>query len=201
MKKKICCILGILMGLAGIIPAGLTKEAVAGVSVEVNIGPPVIMMDEPSEVVYAPGLGVYFVPDAEFEIFYYSGFWWSRRGNYWYSSRYYRSGWAIARNQSVPRPIFNIPRDYRTRFSREPRIRYNNWKGRPAQPKNVQRNAENNRRPAGNFEKAQPNEKNIERDSGQRQGQGQGDGKSRELNGRGKGVQEGNKNEGGRGRE
>jgi len=202
MKKTLSGILGFMLLTAGLCTA-LTGKGAARVNVEVNIGPPVIMIDEPPEVVYAPALGVYFVPDAEFEIFFYSGLWWSRRGNFWYSSRYYGRGWTIARNTDVPRPLFRVPRDYRARYAREPRIRYRDWKGRPGQPKNVNRGAGNNMGRPGNWGKAQPaqrinaqpSEKNISPNQGQEKGQPEEN--NSERGGERKGGQEGNQGVGG----
>ncbi len=138
MKKYFCEFLAVVTIFAsGIIPPGADWEVFAGVNVEVNIGPPVIMYDEPDEIVYAPGYGVYFVPGLAYDIFFFNGFWWSRRGSYWYRSRYYRSGWGRIRGQDVPRAVFRVPTDYRTKFARQPHIRYKSWKGRPGRAKNV----------------------------------------------------------------
>jgi hypothetical protein len=134
MKKLICGILSMTMSFAVVCSVGVTTKAEARVNIEVNIGPPVIVSDEPDEIVYAPGLGVYFVPDGQWDIFYYGGFWWSRHGHHWYRSRYYRNGWGIVGNGVVPAPVFGVPRDYRVRFGRERHIRYKEWEGRPGRP-------------------------------------------------------------------
>ena len=134
MKRMICRILGLTILAAGFSAAGVTNEASAEVRVEVNIGPPVIMVEEPSEVVFAPDLGVYFVPDSEMEIFYYRGFWWSRRGIHWYHSRYYRRGWQFVMDREVPRQVFRVPVDYREKFGRERHIRFRDWKEPRYQP-------------------------------------------------------------------
>jgi len=146
---------------AGIYPGGVTREAAAEVNIKVNIGPPLIMVDEPAEVVYAPGLGFYFVPDGEFDIFFFSGFWWSRRGDHWYRSRYYRRGWAITPYRDVPGPIFSIPRDYRIRFGREKRIRYQDWKGHPGQPSKTRGGGVRNESRGENWENKQPGADNT----------------------------------------
>ncbi|MGA2090242.1 MAG: hypothetical protein ABSH12_02120 [Endomicrobiales bacterium] len=112
----------------------MTGIANAGVNIEVNLGAPVVREEAPAEVVYAPALGVYFVPDAQYDIFYFHGMWWSHRGNHWYRSPYYRNGWAIVKNWEVPRPVFNVPRDYRVRYGRAQHIRYRDWKEHPNQP-------------------------------------------------------------------
>ena len=150
MNKVICGTLVLIIMASGIVPVVPVGEVSAGINVEVNIGPPVIMMDEPPEVVYAPGFGVYFVPDAA-GIFFYSGFWWSRRGNYWYRSRYYRRGWVVAAIRDVPGPILRVPRDYRKRFAGEKRIRYRDWKERPVQQKNAGSGGAKNTDRGGNW--------------------------------------------------
>lgn len=128
MENRIWGILGAAIIAVGIYTTGVKVEAAVKINVEVNLGPPVVMVDEPPEIVFVPGLGIYYVPDPELEIFFYEGFWWSRRGNYWYHSRYYRSGWTIVSYRKVPGPVFKVPRDYRTRFGREKHIRYQDWK-------------------------------------------------------------------------
>jgi hypothetical protein len=136
-------------------PAG----ASADVKVEVNIGPPVIAVNEPPEVVFVPTLGIYFVPDPNLDIFFYNGFWWSRRGPHWYRSNYYRRGWVIIGNRDVPRPLFRVPRDYRKRFARERHIRYRDWKEHPrAEPEKREREGEKNRERDGERGRENPGE-------------------------------------------
>ena len=163
MKKMICGILGMIMLAAGIYPGGLTEEAAAEVNVEVNIGAPVIMVDEPAEVVFVPAYGIYFVPGLAYDIFFYNGFWWSHRGNRWYNSRFYRSGWRIANDRNVPGPVFKMPRNYRQRFGRSKHIRYQDWKERPGRQKNMKRDIGTNTGRTGNWGKVQQSGNNMER--------------------------------------
>lgn len=119
---------GALSGTVGL------REAGADVDVQVNIGAPAVVVDEPDEIIFMPGYGVYFVPDGEYDIFFYNGFWWSRRGNSWYRSRTYRGGWTVIKYQNVPRSVFRVPNDYRGRFGRGNRIKYKVWKATRGRP-------------------------------------------------------------------
>ncbi len=49
------------------------------------------------------------------------------------------------------------------KYARAKHIRYQEWKGRPARPKNMQRGGGQNAGQAGNFEKGQQNNNNVER--------------------------------------
>ena len=72
--------LGLVVLLVVLFAFGKTKEASADVSVNVNIGPLPIIIAEPPEVVMISGLQVYFVPQLEFDVFFYNGYWWSTTG-------------------------------------------------------------------------------------------------------------------------
>jgi len=105
-----------------------TNEASAGVQFNVYVGPPVITVPAPPEVVLIPGSQVYFVPQPGIDIFFYGGWWWSPRGDRWYRSRAYNGPWVIIGPRYVPGPVLGIPRDYRGRFERERHIPYGQWK-------------------------------------------------------------------------
>jgi hypothetical protein len=181
----------------------MTEEAAAEVNVEINLGPPVIMMDEPAEVVFMPAYGIYFVPGLAYDIFFYNGFWWSSRGRHWYRSRYYSRGWTISMDRNVPGPLLRVPKDYRKRFSQSKHIRYHNWKGRPSGPTNMNRNKVKDKGQSGNSGRLQPNENNMER-SGEKERIGEpnsgrgGSGQNMERGGdRGEGHSRDNEGEGG----
>lgn len=42
-----------------------------------------------------PETYVYAVPDVDFDIFFYGGWWWRPLGGRWYRSRYYDRGWSL----------------------------------------------------------------------------------------------------------
>jgi hypothetical protein len=103
-------------------------EARAGVSVNINIGPPPIVVAEPPAVVMVPESRVCFVPDVEFDVFFYAGYWWSPRGDRWYRARAYNGPWVHMAPSGVPRAVVYMPRDYRARYARGPRYPYGQWK-------------------------------------------------------------------------
>lgn len=108
----------------------ITGTASAGVNIGVNlnVGPPPIVVPAPPEVVLMPDYGVYFVPGLEFDVFFYNGFWWSPRGDRWYRAQEYNGPWRVIGRRFVPRPVFRVPHDYRGRFERERHIPYGEWR-------------------------------------------------------------------------
>ena len=117
-------VLGVLL-----MPFGM-RDASAGVSVNINLGPPPIFAPAPPEVVMIPGSSIYFVPNLNIDVFFYNGYWWSPRGGYWYRSRAYNGPWRTINRRYVPAPLFRIPGHYRGVYEREPRIPYGRWKHR-----------------------------------------------------------------------
>lgn len=87
--------------------------AEVGVSVHVGIPAPVIVVEEP-EVVFeeAPPVvmaspGVYVVPNYRTEVFFVSGFYWTRSHGNWYRCAGPRHKWVRAKH--APRSIHSIP--------------------------------------------------------------------------------------------
>jgi len=76
----------------------VSGSATAQVSVSVDVGieaPPPIMFSAPPEVVVLPETtGVYVVPEAEHDIYFWNGYWWRPHGGRWFRSAYYDRGWA-----------------------------------------------------------------------------------------------------------
>lgn len=98
-----------------------------GINVNINLGPPPIVVANPPAVVMVPDSRVYFVPDPTIDIFFYDGYWWSPRGNRWYRARAYRGPWVVVRASIVPSAVIYMPRDYRVRYARAKRIEYVQW--------------------------------------------------------------------------
>ncbi len=99
-----------------------------GVNLNINLGPPPVLVAPPPELVLIPETGVYFIPDAGADIFFYSGFWWAPRGPNWYRADSPRGPWIIMEVRSVPPPLIRVPRDYRVVYGRAERIPYGQWK-------------------------------------------------------------------------
>ena len=108
----------------------------AGVSVNIGIGlgipagppppPPPVVVSAPPAMVLIPGLSVYFAPDVDANIFFYSGSWWRFNDGYWYRGRSYRGPWGFVPRGRVPVVFGRIPHDWRDRG--DGRIPYGQWK-------------------------------------------------------------------------
>ena len=128
MRKIIFGILGLPVILGLLSAFGAITEAREGVQVNINLGPPPIVVAEPPEVVLVPGSQVYFVPQPEIDVFFYNGYWWSPRGDRWYRASAYNGPWVIVERRLIPAPVIRVPRNYRVRYEREHRIPYGQWK-------------------------------------------------------------------------
>jgi len=118
----------LLAGAAIAAALGFSEPARAGVSVNINLGPPPIVVAEPPALVMIPQSQVYFVPDPHIDVFFFGGYWWSPRGERWYRSRAYNGPWGVIERGRVPRAVVYMPRDYRARYERERHIPYGQWK-------------------------------------------------------------------------
>ncbi len=127
MRKRFHGLIGcsVFIALFGL---GAIHEIQAGVQVNVNIGPPPIVVAEPPEVVLVPGSQVYFVPQPDIDIFFYNGFWWSPRGDRWYRAQAYNGPWVIVERRLVPPPVIRVPGNYRVIYKKEHHIPYGQWK-------------------------------------------------------------------------
>ncbi|NLT66822.1 MAG: hypothetical protein GXX84_09480 [Acidobacteria bacterium] len=103
-------------------------EALAGgINININLGPPPIVVAHPPAVVMVPNSRVYFVPDPTIDIFFYDGYWWSPRGTRWYRAKSYRGPWVVIGASVVPSAVVYMPRNYRVRYARAKRIEYVQW--------------------------------------------------------------------------
>ncbi len=120
----------LLAGAAFVAVIGFSQPARAEVSVGINInlGPPPIVVSAPPAVVMIPGSQVHFVPDPHIDVFFYGGYWWSPRGEQWYRSREYKGPWKVIEHRRVPPSVVYMPRDYRMRYERERHVPYGQWK-------------------------------------------------------------------------
>ena len=118
----------LLAGAAFAAVMGFSEPARAEVSVNINLGPPPILVSAPPVVVMIPGSQVYFVPDPQIDVFFYAGYWWSPRGQQWYRARAYNGPWGMIEQRRVPPAVVYMPRDYRTRYEQEKHVPYGQWK-------------------------------------------------------------------------
>ena len=126
--KKIGYGVLVLAALLAAVLAPIGTEALAGVNVNINFGPPPVVMAEPPAMVMVPRSQVYFAPDPQIDIFFYGGFWWSPQGDRWYRAQAYNGPWVIVEKRYVPAPVYRVPRDYRAVYRKEKHIPYGQWK-------------------------------------------------------------------------
>ena len=128
MRKSMYRVFGLTVVLWSVFALVGSKETLAGVQFNINIGPPPIVVAAPPEVVAIPGSQVYFVPQSGIDVFFFGGYWWSPRGDRWYRAGAYNGPWSVIKRRYVPGPVIGVPRDYRQRFARERHIPYGQWK-------------------------------------------------------------------------
>jgi len=116
-----------LLGAALFAAAGAAPAA-AGVNVNVNIGPPAVVVAEPPEVVAVPQSMVYFAPGVSVELLFFDGFWWTPKEGRWFRARGYDGPWTIVGPRHVPREIGHLPRDYRSAYGRGEHVPYGQLK-------------------------------------------------------------------------
>ena len=124
--KKLIIIATMLLLLLGFSGTGIS-------GVRINIGiplPPPFMFAGPPELVVIPGTYVYYYPDADFDLFFYGGYWYRPYGGYWYSSASYGGPWVDI--GSPPIVLLSLPPNYRIITRGERRIPYGelhrNWR-------------------------------------------------------------------------
>jgi len=120
--------MGVFTVLAVLALSGLPDAARGEINLNVNIGTPPVVVAEPAAVALIPGIGVYFVPDSDPDLFFYAGFWWSPRGDRWYRSRACRGPWVVVERRIVPIEVVRVPKDYRVRYGKARHVPYGQWK-------------------------------------------------------------------------
>ncbi len=102
--------------------------AQAEVSVNINIGPPPVLVEAPPELVVVPMTMVYFAPSARGDLFFYRGRWWTRHEGRWFRARAYDGPWVVVGPRYVPVEIVRMPGDYRRVYVREQHVPYGQLK-------------------------------------------------------------------------
>lgn len=126
--KARCSSLGILAVLVVLFLSCPPDGVRAEVNLNINIGPPPVIVAEPANVALVPGSGVYFVVDSGPDLFFHMGFWWSPRGDRWYRSEAYGGPWVVVKRSIVPVQVVRVPRDYRVRYAKVKHVPYGQWK-------------------------------------------------------------------------
>jgi hypothetical protein len=116
LMKKWMSLFVLLSGLA------LAAESKAGVSININVPLPGLVIPVSPSLVVVPGTYVYYPPEIDVDIFFYRGYWYRpyRRG--WYRAADYNGPWYGITSRRVPRPVYGIPKDYRSSHKRHTRV-------------------------------------------------------------------------------
>jgi hypothetical protein len=142
MKKTVLsalCLLSAVAALSAPVPASAKTD----VSVNVNLGPPPVVVNqpvpqgyppprfdypEPSELVVIPRTTIYFAPGINVDLFFHNDWWWTRDNGRWYRSHEPRGGWVYVEPRRVPREIIRVRPDYRSYYGRERHVPYGQLK-------------------------------------------------------------------------
>ncbi len=103
------------MFVALIVAATLAAPAVA--RAEINIGisvspPPAVVVTSPPPIVAIPESPVLYAPSATFNLFVYSGRYYSFHNGSWFVTAGPNGAWAIIAPERVPAPVLEVPRTY-----------------------------------------------------------------------------------------
>ncbi len=104
------------------------SPAVSGLNVNLNIGPPAVVVAEPPEVVAVPQSMVYFAPGVSVELLFCDGYWWTPKEGHWFRSREYNGPWASVGPRGVPAEIVRLPRNYRAAYGHGEHVPYGQLK-------------------------------------------------------------------------
>ncbi len=124
MKKIVIGTLGVLCFLLSFSGIGSAIDLHIGIG-----GPPSVSFASPPELVPIPGRYVYYVPDTDFDLFFYHGYWYRPYDRRWYRSYSYSGPWESVRD--IPPALVDLPPDYRSVPPGYYRVPYgdvrNNW--------------------------------------------------------------------------
>lgn len=124
-RKGMPAALGLLAWLTVLCGAA---PAVAGVNVNIQIGPPAVVVAAPPEMIVIPHTMVYFAPEVEGGLLFHAGFWWAPNNGRWFRAKGYKGPWVIVEQRHVPVEIVRLPRDYRRVYVSHQRIPYGQLK-------------------------------------------------------------------------
>ena len=73
-----------------------------------------------------PGTRVYYVRDADYDVYRYGGYYYAFDSGRWFRAPSYRGPWIYIRGRQVPRAIYMVPADYRRNWHGD----YRYWRSR-----------------------------------------------------------------------
>ncbi|MBI5641227.1 MAG: hypothetical protein HZA17_12465 [Nitrospirae bacterium] len=123
-RKKVLLVLLIVLFTALWFSQPLKSDAGVNVNIGINVPLPHFVISAPPHLVFIPGTYAYFVPDIDVDILFYHGYWYRPHEGRWYRARGYNGPWAYTPSHRVPRPLMQLPPDYRIAPPGHERIPY-----------------------------------------------------------------------------
>lgn len=131
-----------LLSAIGAVTAPVPASAKTDFNVNVNLGPPPVVVEappaayppprviveEPPELVVIPHTMLYFAPGLSVDLFFSNGWWWTRDHDRWFRSREYRGPWGFVPGPRVPGEFRGLRPDFRGYYGRERHIPYGQLK-------------------------------------------------------------------------
>lgn len=117
MKRVLLVIL--LLALTALLPHSLRAEV--HLSINFAVPEPVVFASAPEVIVLPDTNNVYVVPESDFDMFFWNGWWWRPWEGRWYRSRSYNRGWGYYNN--VPSFYYDVDPGWRDAY------RDRNWSG------------------------------------------------------------------------
>lgn len=97
------CLLFLGMGSLLLPAEGLSGNVDLNIGIDIGVPPlPAVVIPAPPAVYPIPGSYAYFAPDAGFQLFFQSGYWYRPYNGYWYRSAYYNGPWYYLPPSRVP---------------------------------------------------------------------------------------------------
>jgi len=158
----------VLAACAAAIISCAAVPAFSEVSVNINIGPPAVIVEAQPELIVVPRTMVYFAPAARADLFFYRGRWWTRHEGRWFRANSYNGPWVSVGPRYVPVEVVRLPRDYRNVYVHEHRVPYGHLK------KHWERREYDRRKRAGEWKdwKEEKRERKAERKEHKKRGRG-----------------------------
>lgn len=113
----------VLLAWAVVVPVTTMAGVEVGIGIGINLPPPVVFEAPPAVIAMPDANGVYVVPDAGVDIFFWNGWWWRPWEGRWYRSPYYDRGWAYYNH--VPVFYYDVDPGWRGYY------REHRWYGHP----------------------------------------------------------------------
>jgi hypothetical protein len=150
---------------AAVLAATITTTAQAATSIQVRIGDrsgtSLTFRSQPRTVI-VPGTNVYYVQNADYDIYRYGSYWYYVDDGYWYRAASWRGPFVQVRVSAVPRYVYSVPMRYRRHWrnvsydnvnyyrSRDRNDRDRDWRDRDNDNNNNNNNRGNRGRGRGN---------------------------------------------------